>query len=267
LKHKEQEVEMTIAQEPAQAVDKLLEEWQHKLGNGQPNISQPERAASLVGGGLLALYGLSRLSFGGLLMALLGGGIAYRGASGQCPVYKQMGINNAGIASNPHASVQGSRAIQVKKTVTINKSPEELYRFWLNFENLPSFMEHLESVTVSSEGRSHWVAKAPMGMTAEWDAEIINQKENQMIAWRSLPGSKIANAGSVQFKVAPGEQGTEVRVELDYEPPLGVVGAIFAKVFGEEPALQVQEDLRHFKHIMEAGEKPTTTGQPSGRAN
>jgi uncharacterized membrane protein len=154
----------------------------------------------------------------------------------------------------------------VEKSVTVNKSPEELYRFWRNFENLPRFMDHLESVRVEGEGRSHWVAKAPAGTTVEWDAEIYNEKENELIAWRSLEGADVDNAGSVRFEGDAEGSSTIVRVSLKYDPPGGVIGATFAKLFGEEPSQQIEEDLRRFKQVMEAGEPPTTEGQSSGRS-
>jgi uncharacterized membrane protein len=151
-------------------------------------------------------------------------------------------------------SLPRDRSIRVQKSITVNRSPEELYRFWRNFENLPRFMSHLESVQVTGEKRSHWRAKAPIGMRVEWDAEIINDRPNELIAWRSIEGADVDNAGSVHFKRAPGGRGTEVRVEMQYIPPGGVIGAAIAKLFGEEPGQQVSEDLRRFKQLMEAGE-------------
>jgi uncharacterized membrane protein len=127
-------------------------------------------------------------------------------------------------------------------------------------------MDHLESVTVQDDKRSHWVAKAPAGTTVEWDAEIINEKENELIAWRSLDGADVDNAGSVRFSEATGGRGTVVKVSLEYDPPAGIIGSLIAKLFGEEPSQQVQEDLHRFKQVMETGERPTTEGQSSGRS-
>jgi len=127
-------------------------------------------------------------------------------------------------------------------------------------------MDHLKSVTVNDNVHSHWVANAPAGTSVEWDAVIINERENKLIAWRSVEDADIGNAGSVHFTPAPGGRGTEVKVVLEYDPPAGKAGAIIARLFGEEPDQQVREDLRHFKEIMEAGEIPTTEGQPSGRS-
>jgi uncharacterized membrane protein len=126
-----------------------------------------------------------------------------------------------------------------------------VYQFWRNFENLPRFMDHLESVTVLDENRSHWVAKAPAGTRVEWDAVIHNEIQNELIAWRSLPKADVNNAGSVHFNSA-GDGATEVRVVLSYQPPAGKLGAVVAKLLGEEPSTQVDDDLRRFKQVMEA---------------
>ncbi|WP_338022992.1 SRPBCC family protein [Argonema galeatum] len=199
---------------------------------------------------LLVLYGLSQRSLRGAIMALAGGGLVYRGATAQTGIQEATGMN---------------QSIKVEKTVTIAKSPEELYRFWHNFENLPNFMKHLKSVKVIDEKRSHWIANAPMGNSVEWDAEIINDRENKLIAWASVEGADIDNSGFVRFQPAPAGRGTEVKVVIEYNPPGGVVGSAIAKLFGEEPEQQVGDDLRRFKQIMEASEIATTEGQSSGR--
>lgn len=157
-------------------------------------------------------------------------------------------------ADAPAPSVRHERGIHVKKTITVNRSPAEIYQFWHNFENLPRFMNHLESVQVIDERHSHWQAKAPLGMTASWDAEIIDDTPGERISWRSVEGAKVPNAGSVRFKPATGGRGTVVTVEIEYEPPAGVVGATIAKLFGEAPEQQVEHDLRAFKQVMETGE-------------
>jgi uncharacterized membrane protein len=144
--------------------------------------------------------------------------------------------------------------LHVKRAVTIRRSPEELYNFWRDFENLPRFMYHLEEVRVLGSGRSHWRAKAPAGMTVEWDAEIVEDRPNERIAWRSLPDSDVTNSGSVEFRRAPGDRGTEVHVEIHYDPPGGRLGALIAKLFGDEPGEQVADDLRRLKQLMEVGE-------------
>jgi uncharacterized membrane protein len=139
-------------------------------------------------------------------------------------------------------------------TITIHRSPEEVYQFWRDFQNLPRFMYHLESVQVIDDRRSHWVAKAPAGTTVEWDAEITDDRPNQLISWRSVEGSDVENYGSVRFEQAPGGRGTEVRVEIEYNPPGGALGAGIAKIMGRAPEQQIKDDLYRFKQVMETGE-------------
>jgi uncharacterized membrane protein len=160
------------------------------------------------------------------------------------------------LSSRPEAAGRASedQAIVVKRSITIIRPPEEVYRFWHDFRNLPRFMSHLEAVQVTGDRRSHWKAKAPAGRTVEWDAEIVDDRPNELIAWRSLPGADVDNSGLVRFTPAPGNRGTEVRVELRYDPPGGALGATVAKIFGEEPEQQVHSDLHAFKQIMETGE-------------
>ncbi len=169
--------------------------------------------------------------------------------------------------SRGHSARTSDGAIRVAQAVTINRSPEELYRFWRDFQNLPRFMNHLESVQATGDQRSHWVAKAPAGTTVEWDAEITEDKPNEVIAWRSLEGADVDNVGSVRFERAPGGRGTVVKVEMRYNPPAGRLGAGVARLFGEDPEWQVKDDLRRFKQVMETGEIITTEGQSAGRAS
>jgi uncharacterized membrane protein len=149
---------------------------------------------------------------------------------------------------------RNSGKVQVIQAITINRPVNEVYGFWRNFQNLPRFMDHLESVQVLDDRRSHWKAKAPAGMSVEWDAEIIDDRPDELIAWRSLQDAEVRNAGSVRFSQAPGDRGTEIIVDLRYDPPGGIVGATIAKLFGEEPNQQVKSDLRRFKQVIETGE-------------
>lgn len=228
------------------------------------NVGETERWASAAIGAGLLLAGLARRDRGGAMAAVAGGALLVRGASGHCPVNSAIGRNSA--HANTREALGGERGIHVKESITIGKPVDELYRFWRNLENLPRFMEHLESVRVTGQDRSHWIAKAPAGRRVEWDAEIINEVENQVIGWRSLPGSTVASAGSVNFDDAGEDRGTRLTVHLQYDPPAGKLGAWVAKMFGEEPSQQVREDLRRLKRLLEAGEVPTIEGQSSGRA-
>ncbi|HEU5102298.1 MAG TPA: SRPBCC family protein [Roseiflexaceae bacterium] len=229
----------------------------HTAGSANDiNVGYGERMAGAIGGPLLALYGLTRGTPGGIVLAASGGYLLYRSLTGHCPAYKALGMTTARSASDP---------LRVEKSLTIERPAEDLYRFWRDFANLPRFMKHLESVSVSGERRSHWVARGPAGTTIAWDAEMSEDRPNELIAWRSLPGADVENAGSVRFEPATGGRGTLVRVVFDYTPPAGALGAAVAKLFGEEPRQQVEGDLRRFKNIMEAGEIPTTSGQPEGK--
>jgi uncharacterized membrane protein len=217
------------------------------------NVAEPERWFSVVAGSAIAAYGLTRRSISGAVMAALGGALVWRGATGNCPVYEQLGVSTAAGSEESdgrQVSVPYGKGIRVEKSTTIDAPAAALYVFWRNFANLPRFMSHLEAVTVIDEKRSHWVAK-----------EI----PNELIGWRSVEGSRVDNAGSVHFTRAAGGRGTTVKVILRYDPPGGVLGSLFAKLFGEDPALQVQEDLRKFKQLVETGEIATIEGQSTGR--
>lgn len=209
--------------------------------NGSGAGAAVGRIASGLTGGALAALGLSRRNPSGIPLALLGGVLVYRGATGKWPLAKA-------VAGEPAT---------FRKAITIGREPAELYAFWRDFSNLPKFMQHLEAVQVLDNKRSHWVAKAPLGATVEWDAEVVEEQENRLISWRSLPGAAVHNEGTVRFQPAPGDRGTEVVVEMSYKPPMGAAGRVAARVAGEEPEQQVGDDLRHLKMMFEAGEIAT----------
>ncbi|WP_026735115.1 SRPBCC family protein [Fischerella sp. PCC 9605] len=223
-----------------------------RLDSSQNEAGEGERWASLIGGSAMVLMGLRQRSLRGVLMALAGGGLIYQGATKQSTI-KQV-----------QEAVGMNQAIKVEKTVTINKPADELYRFWHNFENLPKFMKHLKHVKVYNDKRSHWIANAPLGQSVEWDADILEDRENEFISWASVEGADVDNSGFVRFTKAPGDRGTEVKVVMEYNPPGGALGAAIAKLFGEEPEQQIGDELRRFKMLMEAGEIATTEGQPKG---
>ena len=146
------------------------------------------------------------------------------------------------------------RGIRVQRAITVNRSPDEVYAFWRDFENLPRFMRHLESVQDLGDGRSRWKARAPAGATVEWEAELVDDRPNEVIAWRSVEGADVWNTGAVRFRPAAGGRGTEVHVNIRYYPPGGVITSKLAMLFREEPGQQVADDLRAFKQVMETGE-------------
>lgn len=229
-----------------------MEETTNMQQTTKPSASEIERWASLIGGGALVLMGLQDRSLRGVLMALAGGGLVYQGATNQSTV--QQVQEAVGIDSR----------IKAEKTVTINKPAEELYAYWRNFENLPTFMKHIKSVKVMNENRSHWVASAPLGANIEWDAEIIKDEPNHLIAWASVAGADISNSGFIRFQPATGGRGTAVKIVMEYEPPGGAITSAIAKLFGEEPEQQIGDELNRFKQLMEAGEIATKEGQPKG---
>lgn len=146
--------------------------------------------------------------------------------------------------------------IKLKKAVTVNGPAEHLYRYWRNLNNLPGLFENILSVDVLDQTHSRWTLKVPGRRTMKWDAEITVDRVNEMIGWRSLDGADIDNAGYIRFERATGGRGTVVRVALQYNPPAGKLGAALSTLFGERPASQIQEALRKFKQVMEAGEIP-----------
>jgi uncharacterized membrane protein len=233
------------------------------------NVARPERIASVALGTALIALALRRRDASGVAAALLGGVFVHRGTTGNCMVYRTLGVSTESadaLLDRPRrrdvtsraATVNARKAIKVERSVTILRDRSELFAFWRNFENLPFFMEHLIAVRQDFDGRSHWVAKAPGGGTVEWDAVLVNEIPDELIAWKTVGDADVANAGSVRFSDAPSGRGTVVRVSFDFEPPAGRVGNLIARVFGEDPDRQVREDLRKFKQLMEAGEVTTS---------
>ncbi len=221
------------------------------------NVNDTERWASLIGGGTLVAFGLAKRDWTGMSLAAFGGGLLWRGATGHCDLYQALGINTARAhnarGTGRHVSVPYELGIRVDETIRVNKPATELYRFWRRLENLPRFMDHLESVNIIDDRKSHWIAVGPAGSRVEWHAEIINDLENRIIGWRSLEGSEVDNAGSVSFHALASGNSTDVKVSLQYNPPAGELGAAVAKLFGQDPRKQVRNDLKCFKQLMEQG--------------
>jgi len=231
----------------------------------EQNVGDADRLLSLAVGGFLTVAGLTGRRIN-LLSTLIGGSLLYRAVSGHCAVLQSLGISTRHDQQEGSATViEAGGGVRIEHSITVNKPREELYRFWRNLENLPRIMSHLREVKQSGANRSHWVARGPLGMNVEWDAETINDRPNEMIAWRSLEGSDIDTAGSVHFQDSANKGWTEVRVNLKYDPPAGKLGAAAAWLFGEEPCHQVRNDLARFKEFMEGGQTPTAAGQPAGK--
>jgi len=224
------------------------------------NLSELERWASIAAGAGLTVYGMSRLKRNGWLYAGIGALLVRRGVTAHCDVYEAFGLNTAADPDDTRAALGGPRGVSVLESVTINRSIEELYRFWKNLENLPYFMRHLESVERVTDTISHWRAKGPAGTIFEWDAEIFNELPNKLIAWRSLDGADVVSAGSVNFDSAE-PHGTRVTVHLQYSPPGGKIGAAVARWLGSDAETGIREDLRRFKQMVEtADSRPVAQG-------
>jgi uncharacterized membrane protein len=233
---------------------------------GQGDAGKTERLISGVAGAALLFLTFRTRRLRPFLFPVATGLIA-KALRGQAGKASRTGIGSRGEArTSPVASVGRGEGIKVEESVTINRPVLEVYRFWRNFENLPRFMDHLEAVTVIDDVRSHWVAKGPAGTKVEWDAIIHNEVDDELIAWRSLRGSEVNNAGSVHFTPTPDGTGTDVRVVLSYQPPAGKIGAAVAKLLGEEPSKQVADDLRRFKQVMESGDVMAGARPIAGRA-
>ena len=191
-----------------------------------------------------------------LPLALAGGALLYRGVTGRWPMAKLLGLHGQEYR-HPATSVPHETGIKVEHSIVIDKAPEEIYRFWRNLENLPRFMsQHVAVDRLAGDQRSHWRVKSFAGQTFEWDAEIINDIPNELLAWRSLEGADLDHAGSVHFErdERGGTGGTKVSVILEYRPPAGKLGAGVARLFEQEPSQVINKDLNRLKQLLETGE-------------
>jgi uncharacterized membrane protein len=211
-----------------------------------------ERWAGVAMATAVVAYGLSRRSLPGVALAAAAAPLAYRGATGAWP-----GFRNG--AADTRVALAGNRGIHVREAIRLEVPLEVVYVFWRRLENLPLFMAHIREVRDLGGARSHWVAEGPADMSVEWDAEIINEVPNEVIGWRSIPGSDIATAGSVHFSTARQGRSTHVAVNLQYAAPGGVASRLLAFVLGRDPAHMIREDLRRVKQLLEAGEIPRAT--------
>lgn len=214
------------------------------------NVHESERILTGVVGAALLGMSMGRRSPEGGLMAAAGAVLAHRALTGFCPVYAAMG--KAPEYPDHSANTVVAHAPKVDCQVMIHMPPEELYPFWRNLENLPLFMRHLESVERLDERRSRWTALGPLGLPISWEAEIFREEPDRVIAWRSLPGQAIRQAGAVRFVPRADGEFTELRVSLQYSPPLGRAGAAVAHLLGADPEKQIREDLEQMKRMLEA---------------
>ena len=251
------------------------------IGLGLAELLAPRAIASISGvskqrTGLIRLYGLREIASGIMIFSQQNpaGGVWSRvagdaldlaslGAAAASPETKKgrLAFATANVLAVTALDVitakqlsNGNQGIHARGSCIVNREPAEVYSFWRKFDNFPRFMRHVESVRDLGDGRYRWVATGPAGMTVEWDAMIVADDPGKVITWRSLENADVDNAGAVRFERAPGGRGTIVRVNIEYNPIGGVLGAAVAKLFGEEPEQQINEDLRRFKQVMEIGE-------------
>lgn len=231
------------------------------------NVADAERIASTFTGAALAAWSLAGLagrpSAQRWLTLAAGGGLIYRGLTGHCSLYRNLGINTARSSSSA-VGVRARRGCKVEHSLAIQRPAEELFSAWRDVAKLAGILRHVESVEEMDDRRSHWVARGPMRTRLEWDAEIINERKPDLIAWRSLPGSEVDTAGSIHFRPLANQRGTLVTVSLKYDPPGGRISAALAEMLDAGLETRIKEDLRRFKNLAEAGEIPTTKGQPHG---
>ena len=217
------------------------------------SVRQLENWAALSSGALLLLFGATRRNRAGLYLAIASAPLLYRGLTGGWPVENLP-------SADTRVALSGDRGLRVREAIRLEAALEDVYRFWRQLDNLPRFMSYLDSVAESADGRSHWIARGPGDIRVEWDAEIINEVENTVLAWRSLPDSDIVTAGSVNFDRVRGGRSTQLTVNLQYAPPAGRSGAAVAWLFGRAPSQTIREDLRRLKQLLEAGEIAQATG-------
>lgn len=222
------------------------------------------RATCLIGGSLLTVIGLRRGGPLGIGLALAGGALALRGATGM-PLSGRGSMFEAGL-TRLERSLPATSTIKIKRSVTIAKPREEVWRFVRDLSNFPRWASHVESVTVTGDGRSHWIVRAPGGTRLEWDAEIEAEVENERISWKSMEGADIRHAGVLGLHDAPGGRGTELNLRLAYDAPAGKLGEAIAWLFGEEPDTQARDDLRRLKQLLETGEITAPEMRSSGAA-
>jgi uncharacterized membrane protein len=219
------------------------------------NVPDEERIGSAFVSAALLPFAFKKHGLGKWALLLISGALLYRSITGRCPVYDKLDIDRR----HRKAGVSGNRGLRIESSIEIACPADALYRFWRNLAELPRVMRHVESVTETGEF-SHWKIKGPLGTRLEWDAQIVNEHFGQLIAWQSLPGAAVDNAGSVRFEAGKGGT-TRLKVAFDYTPPAGALGAAVARLFGGSPQRFLEEDLEAFR---EFAEKNLTPVRPTG---
>ena len=213
------------------------------------NVGEAERYTSMLGGLGLILAGLERRGLGGIILGALGAAFIQRGVTGHCALYQQLGMSSAG---SDRPGVPDNVGITFEQSVVIHRPLEEVYAFWRHLPNLAGAMPHVERVDVLDNRFSHWVVHTSQGHRLEWDSVIINERFNEMIAWESLPGADLENAGSVRFEPEPHGNGTVVILKMEYNPPGGLLKRLGAALLGERAEKEIGEELLQLKKKLES---------------
>jgi uncharacterized membrane protein len=230
---------------------------------GEINVGIAERLASMIAGGLLVGWGIRKHSAAGIAGAVVGADLIYRGVRGHCNMYAVLGVNTAGVAK-PGSEIRAD-APEVRRSITIDRSPEELYEFWRDPINLAHIVAHFAQVTPRPHGITHWRVRGPLKQVLEWDSRYIEEQPGLKLVWETIPGSTFVNRGEITFEPASQGAGSEVRLIMQFEPPLGPVGLGVVKALKMLPRGIAGKSLRRFKSLVETGEVPSLRRNPSGR--
>lgn len=230
------------------------------------NVGTTERMLSTMGGAALLAIGLFSENRSKSLTVAAGGALLYRGLSGNCHLYRALGIDRSDEENEREnrPAVRHGHGVHFEEAMTIAASPSAIYELWRNVAGLPRFIDHLESVTATDQARSRWVANDPLGRTLQWEAEVFDERPDEFFAWRSLPGGDVDSAGSIRISPLSHDRGTAVRIVMKYDPPGGRVTARLAGWFGRDAHSELRQAVRRMKQLLEAGEIPTTKNQPVG---
>lgn len=222
------------------------------------NVGRRERGASTLAGGLILVDGLRRRGVGGLLESVVGTSLLYRGSTGFCWLYNMLNIDRL----EEREGREGRPSIRVQRTITIDRDPQTVYSVWRRFENLPRFLQHVESISALDGKRLRWVVRGPRGRRVEWNAEIVEDIPGQHLAWRSEEGEPLRHSGSIGFLPLEGGRATEVKVSLQYEPMHGAFREVVKKLLGDDPRRQIREDLERFRNVVEEESSFESRGWP-----
>lgn len=230
------------------------------------NVNLWERATSAALGGTLVTLGLRRRSLGGAATALAGGLLFYRGISGHSRLYRALDVSTVSGRDRDELGAP-TDAVEVERSITIGKPPDELYQFWREPKHLTRIMGHFAEVTSASADRQRWIVHGPLDRSASWETQVVEDRPGEFLRWESLKGAALSSESSVSFRPAPGDRGTEVTLHVRFDPPGGALGNAAITQLDIVPSTLVNEALRRFKSLAETGEIPTLEHNPSARGS